>query len=232
MALCLTALLAGEQPPPPILIAIDPGHGGDQDGAIGPCGAREKDVTLAVSRELAQLLAASGRAEPLLLRDGDATVALQDRPRVANLAGAGLLVSIHANASTNPRARGVETFFLSDRAVNRRLAHLAERENEGVPVSAATGDTTLARILNDLSASAAHQESQRLAIRLQEMMNARLDTRGRGVLQAPFVVLIDAEMPAALVEVGFLTHPDECRLLASLDHQRAIARALAVALLD
>ncbi len=221
-----------ELAPAPTVVAIDAGHGGNQDGAIGTCGAREKDVTLAVARELFKLLKASGLVTPLLLRDSDADLTLEERTAAANAAGATLMVSIHANASTNPESRGVETFFLSERAVSQRLSHLVERENDGRSLPAAENDTVLSRILNGLDMSAAHVESQRLAARLQTAMNNRLGTRGRGVLQAPFIVLLNAQMPAALVEVGFLTHPEECRLLSAVEHQRAIAHTLTVAILE
>ncbi|MBI3180311.1 MAG: N-acetylmuramoyl-L-alanine amidase [Deltaproteobacteria bacterium] len=230
----MAALLVGSTPPAQVLgvVAIDAGHGGEQDGAIGVCGAREKDVTLAIARELAKLLEASALVQPLLLRDADLDVALAERAAIANTAAAVLMVSIHANASTNAEARGVETFVLSDRAVSQRLVPLVERENEGVAFASARENTVLARILNGLDMNAAHQESQRLAVRLQTAMNNRLETRGRGVLQAPFIVLLGAQMPAALVEVGFLTHVEECRLLSTVDHQRAIAHTLAVAILE
>jgi N-acetylmuramoyl-L-alanine amidase len=193
------------------------------------CGVDEKDVTLAVANELAALLWASGRASPLLTRQADTSVSLQARAELANRAGAALFVSIHANASKNGRARGVETFFLSSRAATRRHRHLVERENEGHGRAGSAG-SPLDTILNGLRLSAAHQESQRFAVALQEVLRAEIGAQSRGVMQAPFLVLMGAQMAAALVEVGFLTHEEECVLLGSVAHQRRIARAIAAAI--
>lgn len=213
------------------LVVLDPGHGGHLAGAKGVCGLHEKDVTLAVAKELAQLLEASQRARVKLTRTEDEHVELEDRSRLANELGAALFVSIHANASSRAAARGVETFFLSRGAASRRAQRLAERENEGKVITAQGEPGSVASILQQLSLSASHRESQRLAMSLQEAMEERLHTRGRGVLQAPFLVLLNATMPAALVEIGFLTHPEECTLLTTRTYQSRIAQVLAAALL-
>jgi N-acetylmuramoyl-L-alanine amidase len=214
------------------LVVIDPGHGGDQDGAVGVCGIREKDVTLAVSAKLAELMAASKRVEPVLTRRTDRAMNLESRVAMANQLGAAVFVSIHANASTSRRARGVETFFLSNRKVGRSAWQTAVRENEGAsPAWEEKGDP-LGQILDGLVLGAAHRESQRLAMRLQQTLRQKLHTRGRGVLQAPFVVLKGATMAAALVEVGFLSHPKECRQLGNSSHQHRVAKGLATALLS
>jgi N-acetylmuramoyl-L-alanine amidase len=141
-------------------------------------------------------------------------------------------VSIHANASTNVDARGVETYFLSSRASNRRIRELAERENQGATIGDTRDASALAVILDGLLLNAAHSGSQRLAMRVQDAMNASVDTRGRGVLQAPFIVLLGAQMPAVLVEIGFISNPEECMQLAERDYQRSIARTLAAAVLE
>ncbi len=216
--------------PVPVVV-IDAGHGGGQTGAYGVCGVHEKDVTLAIAVELAHVLDASGRAKAVMTRAGDEDISLEERSQRANRADASLLLSIHANASTSASSRGVETFFLSRRASERRHHDLVLRENDGRPSESVRTDDTLGVILNGLRLSAAHTESQQLAMRLQEVLHERLGTRGRGVLQAPFIVLRDAQMAAALVEVGFLTNLEECRLLNSVDYQRQIAQALATATL-
>lgn len=215
------------------LVIVDPGHGGTQDGAIGVCGAREKDITMAVGGELAALLRASGRARVLLTRVSDTDLELEDRAWLANQAKGDLFVSIHANASRMSSAYGVETYFLSRRASDRRIEQLAERENGGIDFSELLQqDDTLARILDGLRLSSAHGESQRLAGRLHSAMSEQLNSKARGVLQAPFVVLLKANMPAVLVEVGFLTHEDECGQLQQQEHQRSVARSLVSAILD
>ena len=238
MALSLTGFtlwlaLAGGDPaagPPRPLIALDAGHGGEQTGAVGVCGVREKDVTLAVVQEVARILRESGRADVVLTRERDETVALEDRAQRANAAGAELFVSVHANASPDDTSRGPESFFLSAQAADRRVARLAAIENEGAKTRGRSRGT-LGRILDSLRLSSAHAESQRLAMLVQESLNQRFPTRGRRVLQAPFVVLRYADMPAVLIEIGFLTNAAECRELGTLAFQRQVAQSIAAAAL-
>lgn len=230
MVSLLLALITATEPLP--VVAIDAGHGGEQTGAIGVCGAREKDIALVVARELAKLLDASGRVRSILIRPDDRDVPLEERARIANDAGAALFVSVHANASPNSDSRGVETYFLSKRAANRRIADVVERENRDSGRQSSTAEENVAQIVADLLLNASHVESQRLAVRLQEGISSELDTGGRGVLQAPFIVLLGAHMPAALVEVGFLTHEEECVQLAETAYQRAIAKTLAASILE
>jgi N-acetylmuramoyl-L-alanine amidase len=214
------------------VVVIDPGHGGEHTGATGACGAVEKDISLAVARELGQVLDASGRVRALLTRRGDMTLELEERYRIANQANAALFLSIHANASRNPESRGVETYFLSRRAASHRVHDLALRENLGRQLPARTDDDLLGFILDGLLLNAAHSGSQRFARRLQEAMRQSVDTRDRGVLQAPFIVLLGAQAPAALVEIGFVTNDEECAMLVDRAYQRAIARGLAGAVLE
>ncbi len=209
------------------VVALDPGHGGLQAGAYGICGAWEKDVTLAIAKRVARVLTASGRVVPLLTRDHDETLPLPARSERALAAHASLFISIHANASINQAARGVETFFLSLRPSERRLQRLVARENDQQSAPKAKTSDALALVLGALTLDAAHVESQALAITLQRAMVQQLHSRGRGVLQAPFMVLLGARMPAALVEVGFLTHPTECLRLTTDAGQEAVAQAIA-----
>lgn len=213
------------------VVALDAGHGGGQEGAPGICGIAEKEVTLAITRRVATLLSQSQQAAPYLVRTSDETLSLQQRSLRANAHHAALFVSIHANASQNPKVHGVETFFLSHRSDTSRLARLARRENDGVDLAAPAPPDPLQHILQGLSLDAAHSESQMLALRMQETLQRRLHTRGRGVLQAPFMVLVGAQMAAVLVEVGFLTHPKECALLGTQAYQTRVAEALAEGIL-
>jgi len=228
--MCIAPLLLAAALSTPAVL-IDPGHGGMHDGAIGICGIKEKDVTLGVSLELGRLLNASGRVQAWLTRDHDATIELSTRAKMGNRLQASLFVSIHANASTNSEAHGVETFFLSQRAANRQIAALARRENGAKDLTSTVHREAIDALIERLSLAASHTESQRFAVHLQRSLSKDLSTSGRGVLQAPFVVLKNAHMPSALVEVGFLTHPNECEQLADAKYQRSIARALAHAIL-
>lgn len=228
-SLVVTWALVATSPLP--LVAVDAGHGGEHDGALGICGAKEKDLTLAISVELARLLEASERARVLLVRTDDETLELAERSVRANSAKAQLLVSIHANSGSKPEHHGVETFFLSRGAADKRALQVAKRENGGVLPAEQATTSTLDSILAGLSLNAAHLESQRLAFKLQEALKTDLAARGRGVMQAPFIVLMGAEMASALVEVGFMTNPEECTNLANADHQSKVAQALARAIL-
>lgn len=219
----------GAEPLP--LVVLDAGHGGLQTGAHGVCGAWEKDVTLQVAQRTAEILGASALVRVVHTRTKDEHVPLEARSALANRLGARLLVSIHANASTTPQARGIETFFLSLTAASRRLARLALRENEGRLPGRGGPTDPLQRVLAGLSFDANHAASQQLAMSLQRGLTAQAAGRGRGVLQAPFQVLMGAQMPATLVEIGFLTHPQECARLTSVQGQEFVAQGIAAGVL-
>ncbi len=206
------------------LVVIDPGHGGEDQGAQGAGGVLEKTVTLAVARLTAERLRAAG-IEVRLTREGDETVALRDRTALANRLRADAFVSIHANASPARGARGAETYYMSADASDPQAAAAAEREN------APAETTTLGLILWDLAHVANLNSSARLAREIQDRLNAVHGIATRGVKQAPFVVLTGATMPAALVEIGFLSHPEEGQLVSQPDTQRRIADALAAGIL-
>lgn len=204
------------------LVVIDPGHGGDDQGAQGAAGVLEKAVTLAVARLVGERLRAVG-VDARLTREGDETVPLRDRTALANRLRADAFISIHANASPARGARGAETYYMSADASDPQAAAAAEREN------AAGEDTTLGLILWDLAHVANLNASARLAGEIQERLNVVHGIASRGVKQAPFVVLTGATMPAALVEIGFLSHPEEGQLVSQPDTQARIADALAAA---
>jgi N-acetylmuramoyl-L-alanine amidase len=221
----LTSLVLTATPLP--LVVVDAGHGGEQDGAVGVCGAKEKDVTLAIASEVGRILEASGKARVRLTRRDDATLDLKERSRIANEAAGDLFISVHANSGPKERSQGVEIYFLSRTASDRRIAKLVARENETVKLDVVTDETT--RVLDGLALSAAHVESARFAERLHRALSH--DRHGRGVMQAPFYVLLAARMPAVLVEVGFLTNKDECKRLATPEDRDEVAKVIASAVL-
>ncbi len=228
MQLVLALVFAAAGPLP--LVVVDAGHGGTQDGAIGVCGAKEKDVTLGISNEVARILTASGKTRVLLTRTDDATMDLKERARFANDAGADLFISVHANSGSQERSHGVETYFLSRTMSDRRIERLVARENEALKVDVSRDETT--RVLDNLSLSASHVESARFAERLHGMLTRELALPGRrGVLQAPFFVLLAAKMPSVLIETGFLTNKDECKRLATVEHRERLAKVIAGAVL-
>ncbi|MFI5143467.1 MAG: N-acetylmuramoyl-L-alanine amidase [Thermoanaerobaculales bacterium] len=205
------------------LVILDPGHGGEDQGAKGPGNELEKDITLAVARATAARLQAAGVATRLT-RDGDETVPLIDRTALANRLQATVFISIHANASAAKGAKGAETYYMSADASDPRAAQAAAQENAGAPPD------TVQLILWDLAHVANLNNSARLARTLQEKLNTLQSTRDRGIRQAPFYVLTGATMPAALVEVGFLSNPEEANRLLGRDAQDQIAAALADAI--
>ncbi len=225
--LALAAVLFAAPMP---LVVVDAGHGGTQDGAIGVCGAKEKDVTLGISRHLVALLEQSGQVHAIAIREGDATLDLKQRAQFANDAKADMFVSVHANSNISPKTAGVETFFLSRNASDRRVAKLVARENEQPLRGSAEADETT-RLLETLALSASHVESARLAERVNTSLTRELAVKGRGVMQAPFFVLLGAHMPSTLIEVGFLTNRAECEKLASDSHREHLAQIIASAIL-
>ncbi len=214
-------------------VVIDAGHGGDDHGAGGPRGLLEKDVVLDVARRLAGKLAERG-LRVTSTRDADRAVSLEQRATTANRAHGDLFVSIHANAAPSRQARGIETFFVSLEASDEAAQRVAARENEAFGRDgrgAASGDP-VAAILGDLTMTEYVEESNEFA-RLAHSELAAIDTHpSRGVKQAPFYVLMGVQMPATLVEIGFITNPDEERALGTARRQDEIAEALARAVLE
>jgi N-acetylmuramoyl-L-alanine amidase len=211
-------------------IVIDPGHGGKETGAIGPAGTMEKDVVLTVSRRLAAILERRLNARVILTRTTDDSLTLDDRTAIANQYRADLFISVHLNASVVRDARGTETYFLSLEASDELARRAAERENASPSASRAAGGADLRLILWDLAQQEYLRESSRLAELIQNEMNVLAGIRGRGVKQAPFKVLVGATMPAALVEIGFVSNPEEEARLASEEFQNRIAETLATAI--
>lgn len=217
--------LRRSDPPGIRTIVIDPGHGGKEVGAVGANGLMEKDVTLTVARKLASALEAKIGARVVLTRDDDSLVSLDQRTAIANQYKADLFISVHMNAAVVKGARGSETYFLSLDASDEQARRAAELENAGtVPASDAGGD--LEMILWDLAQQEHLQESSRFAQAVQEEMNKATGVENRGVKQAPFKVLVGATMPAALVEVGFISNPEEESKLQTEEFQGLMVEAL------
>jgi len=218
-------------PRPPLLVVIDPGHGGDKDGAIGPNQLKEKDAALAISLALRTQLEARGHAV-VLTREADLSLGLRERIQLANEQRADLFVSVHLNSlplgARRERVHGVETYFLSSEASDADAAALAQKENsDDEQDGGLEAGGALDAILADLARNEAHAGSSRLAYLLHSHLLQGVPSRDRGVRQAPFAVLRGAEMPAVLVEVGYISHPEEARRLGDPVEQLRIAEALA-----
>lgn len=211
-------------------VVIDPGHGGADFGARGAAGALEKQLTLAIAKKLAKLLREGG-TNVVLTRTSDTFVALSERTEIANRAQAALFVSIHANSAPAKHVSGVETYFLSLEASDDEAMRVAMTENDVFKQEGTAEESrdVVGAILGDLIRTEHLRESSSLAAAIQRQL-ARLPGPSRGVKQAPFVVLTGVNMPAALVEIGFITNPSEAARMGQRDRQDAIAKALAAAI--
>jgi N-acetylmuramoyl-L-alanine amidase len=212
-------------------VVIDAGHGGEDTGARGPGGTLEKDLALRTAKELARRLEARG-LRVVMTRTRDAFVPLEERTAIANDARGDLFLSIHANASPDPEVHGTETYFLALEASDAGAADVASRENrafERAGVGIAAVDDPFIALIGDLIATEHLHESNDVAREIQTALGATA-LRSRGVKQALFVVLGGVQMPAALVEIGFVTSPRDERALAG-DERAAVVESLERAVL-
>ncbi len=206
-------------------IALDAGHGGHDPGAIGRDGTQEKDVTLAIVLKLEKLLRTELGADVVLTRDSDVFIPLEERTAIANASGADLFLSVHINSARNRTGRGLETYYLSF-AKNAAAEELAARENA---ISQATMKD-LNNLVKAITTNSKIDESRDFAgiIQRNNVEGLAPDFRvlDRGVHTAPFYVLIGANMPSILTEVGFISNPEEERWLRSEQYQEKLAEAL------
>jgi N-acetylmuramoyl-L-alanine amidase len=220
----------GAGPEPLQTLVLDPGHGGHDVGAVGPTGLQEKELALDIARRLAALLHEELGVRVVLTRARDQFIGLRERTALANRERADLFVSIHVNAAPVAAATGTETYFLSNEATDGAARRAAEYENRliGVDAGPRSGQPEVLRsILWDLAQSDFQQESSRVAEALQNHLDRALRRPSRGVKQAPFYVLGGAAMPAVLVEIGFISNPQEEQRLRDDGYRDRIARALA-----
>jgi N-acetylmuramoyl-L-alanine amidase len=231
LLLAAAPLVAESALPRPVRIVLDPGHGGAQEGALGPEGLFEKTLALDLALALKAELERTG-AEVLLTREQDVQLPLADRVGFANHARPDLFVSLHANSmptrKLRARVEGIQTFFLSASASGEDALRTASQENAGAGSAggAPAQRDTLAFILADLQRGEAHADSARLAYALHRRLLASTGATDLGVQQAPFYVLMGVEAPAVLVEVGFISHPGEGRRLGEAGYRTRLVTAL------
>jgi N-acetylmuramoyl-L-alanine amidase len=203
-------------------VVIDAGHGGHDTGTIGPTGYMEKELVLDVARRLKDLIENEMGAEVVMTRTEDVFVPLETRTAMANDQEADLFISIHANSSKTKTVRGVETFFLNLPS-NRDDLEIASREN------AASQKTIheLQDVVQKIMLSDKVDESRELARHIQNAMASRKGSgSNRGVKQAPFVVLIGADMPSILAEIAFISNPQEEKSIKTATYRQSIAESL------
>lgn len=212
-------------------VVIDPGHGGEDPGAIGPRGLMEKDVVLSVAKELAGILKEKYDMEVILTRNNDVFIPLHERTAIANSRNADLFISIHANASRRKAARGIETYILNW-TTDEESMRVAARENNLSLAKMKKVQGELQMILDDLERDNKKGESMKLAYNVQNLMISSLtqdynQVIDLGVKQALFYVLVRAEMPSVLVEISFLSNREEEKLLSQKKYRDKIAEAIA-----
>lgn len=215
-----------------IIVALDPGHGGEDPGAIGPTGLREKDVVLAVALMLRERLNAVPGMRVMLTRDGDYFVPLQERVRKARRVQADLFVSLHADAFFRPEARGASVFALSAKGASSSTARwMADRENAADAVGgvnvARVRDAQLLQAMLDMSTTAQIKDSLRLGHEVLTRIGQVGRLHKRQVEQAGFAVLKAPDIPSILVETAFISNPEEEALLRDRDYRRQLVDALA-----
>lgn len=216
-----------------IVIAIDAGHGGEDPGAIGPGGIREKDVVLRIAKELQRQINAEKGFRAELVRTGDYFIPLRRRTDIARKKGADLFVSIHADAALRSSAFGASVYALSDSGATSETARwLADSENRSDLIGGAghvkldDKDAVLAGVLLDLSMTASLSSSLDVGQKVLNNMGRITPLFKKRVEQAGFMVLKSPDMPSILVETGFISNPRESKKLSSSSHQQALARSI------
>lgn len=215
-----------------VVVAIDPGHGGEDPGAVGPSGLREKDVVLAIALQLRDRINTVPNMRAMLTRDADFFVPLQERVHKARRVQADLFVSIHADAFLKPQARGASVFVLSEGGASSSTARwMANRENAadmvgGINIKAK--DSTVMRALLDMSTSAQIRDSLKLGGEVLGQIGKVGRLHKSSVEQAGFAVLKAPDIPSILVESAFISNPEEEAKLRDPEYQAQLVRALAV----
>jgi N-acetylmuramoyl-L-alanine amidase len=208
-------------------VVIDPGHGGKDYGAPGYIkGVHEKKVVLQIAKLLKKMLQEQVKCDVVMTRSSDRYLSLEERTAIANTQNADLFISIHTNASTDHRAHGIETYILN-LATDDEAIRVAAMENS----TSARNISDLDSILQDLMTNAKVNESTRLGSYVQQAVSSRLkanykDIRNKGIKQAPFYVLLGADMPSILVETSFISNPQECKRLVSKSYQKQIVQGI------
>lgn len=211
------------------LVVLDAGHGGVDPGAIGINGTREKDLTLAVTRQLATKLESSGNYRVALTRSRDIFIPLQERVAIARRQGADLFISLHADSAETHEAQGSTIYTLSERASDHEAARLAESENRSdqlAGLEAVAGDDGLASLLTNMSYTVSLNNSRDFSAQLAAELGRQVRMTERPQRSAGFAVLKAPDMPSALIEMGYLSNRSEAGLLTQSEHQRKLVATI------
>ena len=206
------------------VIVIDPGHGGHDPGAIGVAKTREKDMTFAASKTLAKKLEATGRYKVVLTRDTDVYIAHEQRLKTARLAGADLFISIHADSTANAQAEGASVYTLADRAMNRSR-RLVQSQNWIMDVDLGEQSSEVGDILVDLAQRKTATQSDEFADILLDRLGKRSKLVRNSHRRAGYFVLLAPDVPAVLLEMGFLSNPSDEKNITNAKHRAALMQA-------
>ena len=214
-------------------IIIDPGHGGKDPGSVGHKGTKEKDIVLDVSKRLARKIQKNLRIKTVLTRDEDVFVRLQDRTKFANTNEGDLFISIHVNSNESKKPSGFETYLLKP-GRNQEAINVALRENSVIELEGNEFEklTDEQLIQATIAQSGFVQYSEKFAALIQEEIDKRVQSRNRGVKQAGFYVLMGASMPNVLIELGYISNPNEEKKLNSSSYRDVLATSIYYAILQ
>jgi N-acetylmuramoyl-L-alanine amidase len=206
-------------------IVIDPGHGGDEPGARGAGGTLEKDVTLAVARRLRTMIEGRLGLRVFLTRDDDRSMSLDERSAYANSQKADVFISLHANAAARPTMKGAEVYYLSLDRADTEARRVAESTGIALPALGG-GSRTVDLILWEIAQARYLEQSSTFAGLVEQALRSRVEMSPRAIQQAPFRVLVGANMPAVLVEIGYLSNPEQEQSLTSGAYQDKVTQSL------
>ena len=206
------------------VVAIDPGHGGDDRGSLGADGAQEKDITLSVARRMRSAIEGSLGLRVILTRNRDETVDLDERAAIANNTGADLFISLHVNASARPAATGADVFYLSIDEYGDEARELAQQPGQRIPVVGG-GSREIGLVLWEMAQVRYVEQSARLADIVEQELRRRVPMNPQAAQQAPFRVLVGANMPAILIEMGSIFDPEGESRLTSARFQNEVVGA-------
>jgi N-acetylmuramoyl-L-alanine amidase len=210
------------------VVVIDAGHGGRDPGALG-ASAREKDITLAAARTLKARLEAKGGYRVVMTRDSDVYVALENRVQIARKADADLFISLHADAGPDARTRGASVYTLSEKGAER-VAKVLGPQGLVIPASAPSRDRAVSQILFDLTQRSTKNRSAAFAETLMEHVGDETPLLRRSHRDAGYVVLLAPEVPAVLLEMGFITSPEDEKLLSNRESRDRVIQAVSNAI--
>lgn len=212
-------------------VVIDPGHGGDNNGALAFNGVYEKEIVMAIGLDVKEILEKKSDVEVHLTRDGDKTVPLGRRIEMANELQADIFISLHCNSSFSTKPSGIETYVLSDEALDEESGKLSRRVVQPKGLYASAADPAAAAVVKEMLQFAAHRDAKGFADVVQRVMAKRTKSIDRGVKSLPIVVLRGAEMPGVVIEVGFVSNPVEAENLDRSGYRRRIAESIADAII-